>query len=111
MQGRPKDAKGKSNKLFNKTAALLTMKSGTQAAAQHWCGLYCFAAGLRRPIFSALQELFTFVHAAEFENSLAFFPPLGIIDEIVCGVALLPLLYTDLRAPGGVSEVTHFIPV
>ena len=51
-------APDKSHKFVCKTCALLSVSKASQVACQHWSGLYCFAAGFRRPLFSVLEEIF-----------------------------------------------------
>lgn len=46
----------KSHKLVNKTLALLSFKTVSQAPLQHWAGVYAFAAGFRRPLFSVYKK-------------------------------------------------------
>ena len=54
-------APDKGHKFVGKTCALLSVPKATQVACQHWSGLYCFAAGFRRPLFSVLEEIFSFI--------------------------------------------------
>ena len=46
----------KGMKLVLKTLVPFTFGQVSQTHVQHWCGLFCFAAGFRRPLFSILQE-------------------------------------------------------
>ena len=55
----------KTRNLFNRTLALLALQEVGQAAVQHWSGLFCFAAGFQRPLFSVLQDVFQFVSSYE----------------------------------------------
>ena len=43
--------RAKGHKLLNKTLALLSFPTVSQAPLQHWAGVFAFAAGFRRPIF------------------------------------------------------------
>ena len=52
-------ARGKSAKLAAKAVVLAALPRWLAAVVQHWVGLYCFGAMFRRPVFSALEELFT----------------------------------------------------
>ena len=66
------------------------------AAAQHVVGCLSFAAGFRRPVYAVLQDIFDVVAepGAEYVESSG-----GALDEIVWCSLLLPLCYTNLRAP------------
>eukprot|EP00971_Amphidinium_carterae_P325595 6455946-Amphidinium_carterae.1 len=89
-------------------------------ALQHWLGLFCFAAGFRRPAYSILQAVFDAVMGAEGEFRLSD----AMREEILSALMLLPLLHTDLGAElrstiscsdaspsgGGAAEATHFAP-
>ena len=44
----------KGMKLMLKTLTLLTFGQVSQTHVQHWCGLFCFASGFRRPLVSML---------------------------------------------------------
>ena len=50
-----------------RTCALLAEDQVTQVGCQHWSGLFCSAAGFRRPVFSILEEIFVFI--VEFETA------------------------------------------
>ena len=58
-------------------------------------GRLVFAAAFRRPLLAAMEEVFTFLHA----SSGTSVPSLKAYDEIVSMVALLPLAFTNVRAP------------
>lgn len=45
----------KAHRLINKTLALLSFPEVGQAPLQHWTGVYAFAAGFRRPLYSVVQ--------------------------------------------------------
>lgn len=116
--------RAKSHKLMNKTLALLSFPAVAQAPLQHWAGVYAFAAGFRRPLFSVLQELFTCI--SSFVDPLHEQQVLSpeVVDEILCGVLLLPLARVNLRAPlraslsisdasergGSAAEADSFVP-
>ena len=61
VRGSIQHARPKGHKLLLTTMALLTHKAPSQAALQHWAGVACFAAGFCRPVFSVLEEIFTFI--------------------------------------------------
>ena len=59
LSGRIMHSREKGFKMMLKTLALLTLDRVSRTHVQHWCGLFCFAAGFRRPLFSVLQEVFS----------------------------------------------------
>ena len=114
-------ARSKGEALVAKAAVLLGMEQWSGGALQHWVGCFCFGASFRRPIFAALEEVFTLAAAIEYGSG----PP-GVqhLDEILCAAILVPLMLTNLRAPlrlpiscsdaseagGGAAEADSFIP-
>ncbi|CAK0851598.1 unnamed protein product, partial [Prorocentrum cordatum] len=112
----------KSARLILKTAVLLSQEKWAQAALQHWAGTFCFGAKFRRPIFSTLQNAFTFLSADAWGRSALIEPPSEVWDELLVCCALIPLTFTSLRAPirktisaidasetgGGASEARKF---
>ena len=121
--GRVQYARDKGHKLFATTLALLSESLVTQANMQHWAGIACFAAGFRRPCFSALECIFTFISSTTWNSNPAQEIPLEVVDEMLCFCGLVPLCFTNLRAPirdkisisdaseqgGGATEATHFL--
>ena len=89
----------KGHQLFWKSVALATQAEWSLAAVQHWAGLACFAAGFRRPIFSVLQEVFTFITDARWDTCATLQPPAAVVDEVLVFCSLLPLCFSNLRAP------------
>jgi hypothetical protein len=88
----------KSHALSVKTLALLSMARTTQAPLQHWAGVYCFAAGFRRCLFSVLQDNFHEITAFTLPNSEQRIMTLDVQEEILVGALLLPLARTNIRA-------------
>ena len=116
-------APDKGHKFVGKTCALLSVPKATQVACQHWSGLYCVAAGFRRPLFSVLEEIFSFIVKMD-DSKLSEEPlPNAVRDEVLLAGLLMPLATTNLRAPlrekmsisdasefGGASaEASHFV--
>lgn len=113
----------KSMNLFGRTLARLSLDEVGQAPIQHWCGLLCFAAGFRRPLFSVLQDVFLCI--ADFEDSK--FQVISLLssvrDEFLLAAILLPFAGVNLRDPlrrsvsisdaseqgGGVAEATNIV--
>ena len=58
FNGRSMHSREKGMKVTLKTSVLFTFGQVSQTHVQHWCGLFCFASGFRRPLFSILQEVF-----------------------------------------------------
>ena len=58
-------------------------------------GRLVFAAAFRRPLLAAMEEIFVFMHGAGGTRV----PNVGAYDEVVAMVALLPLAFTNVRAP------------
>ena len=113
----------KVHRLIVKSLALLSLRAVPQAALQHWAGIFCFAANFRRPAYSVLQEVFAGIVAAGPGAVPSGFRGGAIIDEVVCGVGLLPFCRASLRAGirrvvsasdasesgGGASEARSFL--
>ena len=59
FNGRVMHSRDKGIKLMLKTFSSFGQASRTHV--QHWCGLFCFASGFRRPFFPVLQEVFPFM--------------------------------------------------
>ena len=89
----------KGHKFVGKTCALLSVPKASQVACQHWCGLFCFAAGFRRPLFAVLEQIFGFIVKMEDPGIPAAALPNAVQDEILVTGLLLPLASTNLRAP------------
>ena len=53
-------ALGKAHVFIERTSALLSEKKVTQVGCQLWSGLFCYATGFIRPLFSVLQDIFLF---------------------------------------------------
>ena len=113
----------KGHKFVGKTCALLSVRNVAQVACQHWAGVYCFAAGFRRPMFSVLEQFFTFIVEFEAKDKKMREMPNAVRDEALVAGLLIPLATTNLRAPvrktisisdasevGGASaEATRFV--
>ena len=124
-KGTLQHSRSKGHKFLQTTLALLAMKSPSQAALQHWAGTACFAAGFRRPIFSVLEEIFTFIGDPGWNRASRRRMPLPVFDEILVFTSLLPLCYTNLRAQvrplisisdaseggGGAAEASCFLEI
>ena len=89
-----------------KVLVLLTFGQVSQTHVQHWRGLFCFAAGFRRPLFSVLQEVFPFIQ--NFPEPLGFrfgggeeghylSLPASVLDELLIGAILSPFAFSNLR--------------
>ena len=79
-----------------KALALLSMREFGQAALQHWAGVYCFAAGFRRPLFCIMREIF---HAiTDYEDTVHDKCELSleVSEELLLGALLLPLAWCGL---------------
>ena len=115
-------SRNKVHKLIGKGLALLTKDAWAAPALQHWAGLFCFGASLRRLAFACLQNIFHWVcfDASDVHPSLM---PFSVL--VLMGAALSPLLYGNLRAPlrpvlsctdtsesgGGASEASSLFPM
>ena len=113
----------KGHNFIGKTCALLSVPKATQVACQHWCGLFCFAAGFKRPLFAVMEKIFSFIVQMEGPEIAAAALPNEVRDEILVAGLLLPLAFTNLRAPlrqtnpitdaseygGAAAEATRFI--
>lgn len=122
LLGRVQHARDKGFMIMATTLTLLSKDLVTQANMQHWAGIACFAAGFRRPSFSVLESIFTFISSESWVRYPSQPIPLDVIDEMLCFCGILPLCYTNLRAPirpkisisdaseqgGGAAEATHF---
>ncbi len=51
-------AREKGFRMYNRTLALLSLPEVPQVSCQHWAGFFCFMAQFRRPVFSAVQDIF-----------------------------------------------------
>ena len=54
--------RSKGHKFIAKSLCVLSLDKVNQATVQHWSGCFCFLASFRRPLFSVVQEVFTFIH-------------------------------------------------
>lgn len=93
-----------------------------EAALRHWCGNAAFACQFRRPLFAILQQV---CWEAEDLSLGVRAPSLSAFGEVLLFSMLLPLTFTNLRAPvrgiisatdasedgGAASEATRFLPV
>ena len=89
----------KGHKFVGKTCALLSVPKATQVACQHCSCLYCFAASFRRPLFSVLEEIFSFIVKMDDSSLPADTLPNAVRDEVLLAGLLMPLATTNLRAP------------
>ena len=111
----------KSHSILWRGLGLLSMDTWTEGALRHWGGNAAFAAQFRRPVFSILQSVFTLM--PELAGSPRP-PSRASFDEVLVFTSLLPLCYTNLRAPlrrtlsctdaseegGGACEAKLFVP-
>ena len=123
LVGTLRHGRQKALKLICKSVVLVGEPTWSQGAVQHWAGLFCFAAGFRRVLYAAMQEVFPFIQSFEVDGSQKLAPPLGVLDEVIACACLLPLAYTNLRAPirrtisssdaspsgGGAAEAKEFV--
>ena len=92
-------APDKGHSFVAKTCALLSVPKATQVICQHWSGLFCFAAGFRRPLFAGLEQIFSFIVEMDSKVDSASTLPNGVRDEILLAGLLVPLAFSNLRAP------------
>ena len=123
--GRVQHARDKGLKLMATTLVLLAKDFVTQANMQHWAGVACFAASFRRPSFSVLESIFTFISCDSWSKHQQQSIPPEVIDEMLCFCGVLPFCFTNLRAPirpkisisdaselgGGAAEASHFTEI
>jgi len=84
----------KSADLLWKGMALLSQKTWTRHAVQHWAGKACFAAAFRRPLLSVLNAVF----GEALAMTEAFVASVEAKEEVLLFVILLPLAGTNLRS-------------
>ena len=106
FNGRITHSREKGMKLMLKTLILLTFGQVSQTHVQHWCGLFCFASGFRRPLFSILQEVPPFIQNSPEPLGSRFgkgeeghyqFLPTSVVDELMVGAILSPFAFASLR--------------
>ena len=108
FNGRIMHSREKGMKLTLKTlhVVLLTFGQVSQTHVQHWCGLFCFASGFCRPLFSILQEVVPFIQnfpeplGSRFGKSNEGhyrFLPTSVIDDLMIGAILSPFAFANLR--------------
>ena len=106
FNGRITHSREKGIKLMLKILVLLTFGQVSQTHVQHWCGLFCFASGFRRPLFPILQEVLPFIQnfpepfGSRFgkgENGLYQSMPTSVMDELMIGAILVPSAFANLR--------------
>ena len=85
-------APDKSHKFVGKTCSLLSVPKASQLACQHWAGIYCVAAGFRRPLFSALEHLFSFIVKLDESKLPEEVLPNAVRDEILVAGLFMPWL-------------------
>ena len=90
-------AREKGSRMFNRTLALLSLPEVPQVSCQHWVGIFCFMAQFRRPVFSAVQDLFPFIVSFSEDQSERRTLPPQVFDEILLGSLLAPLAFSNLR--------------
>lgn len=78
---------------------MLSLPEVSQAPLQHWAGIFAFAAGFRRPLFSILESMFTLIVSYEDVVSQKQVLPDSVIDEVLVAAFVDPFVRTDLRAP------------
>ncbi|CAK0791571.1 unnamed protein product, partial [Prorocentrum cordatum] len=86
----------KMHKTTQKGLAFAALLSWTAGALGHFVGAACFAGQFWRPLFSILQEVFFEFRALEGGRKA---PDLEAFDEVLLFTILLPLAYSNLRAP------------
>ena len=97
----------KGHKFVGKTCALLTVPKATQVACQHWSGLFCFAAGFRRPLFAVLEQIFGFIVEMEDPGIPAAALPNAVRGEVLLAGLLLP---PQICEPSCGSEFRYQMP-
>ena len=61
----------------------------TQVGCQHWSGLFCYATGFIRPLFSVLQDIFLFIVDFDKSDQTACRMPEPVRDEVLVKQKLL----------------------
>ena len=89
----------KGHGLVAKSVALLTVPRVTQVACQHWAGVFCFAAGFRRPLFAVAEQIFAFIVKLDDRKGALEVLPNEVRDEVLVAGLLTPLAFSNLRAP------------
>ena len=89
----------KSHQFVGRTCALLAEDQVTQVGCQHWTGLYCFSAGFRRPLFSVVESIFTFIIGFESSGEKSAPLPREVRDEVLLAGLLAPMAFSNLRCP------------
>lgn len=89
-------ARDKSAKITMCTLSLRSIDLVSQASVQHWAGLFCFAAGFRRPLFAAVQDIFPFICSCEDVVRGRQAWPASVIDEMLSATSLLFLALQNL---------------
>ena len=92
-------APAKGHSFVAKTCALLSVPKATQVTCPHWAGLFCFAAGFRRPLFAVLEQIFAFIVEMDTKVVSASALPNDVRDEILLAGLLVRLAFSNLRAP------------
>eukprot|EP00971_Amphidinium_carterae_P338861 6476390-Amphidinium_carterae.1 len=79
---------------------LVTRRSCLGISWRQWCGRAVFLSVFRRPMLSALQCAFHVFGRAEQSVDVVMDPEFPMaVEELAVFVALLPLCFSDLRAP------------
>ena len=131
FNGRIMHSREKGMTVMLKTLVLFTFGQVSQTHVQHWCGLFCFASGFRRPLFSILQEICPFMENSpepsgsrfgKGESGLYQPLPISVMDELMIGAILNPFAFSNLRCKvrgiiscsdasehgGAAAEACHF---
>ncbi|CAK0814125.1 unnamed protein product, partial [Prorocentrum cordatum] len=85
--------------LAGKSLVLASTRGWPKGALQRWAGLFGFAAGFGRPLYSVLQEVFPFLADSNWDRVVAQPPPDDVLAEVLVGGLLLPMAFVNLRAP------------
>ena len=81
----------KGHSFVAKTCAILSVQKSTQVICQHWAGLFCFAAGFRRPLFAVLEQFVSFIVEMDSRHDSAAILPNEVRDEILVAGRRAPL--------------------
>ena len=120
FNGRITHSREKSMKLMLKTLVLLTFGQVSQTHVQHWCYLFCIAAGFRRPLFSILQEVPPFIQNCSKPLGFRFCKseeghysplPASVLDELLPGATLSPfVVFLICAAKAGILSAARMPP-
>jgi hypothetical protein len=78
---------------------MLALPAVPQVVAQHWAGMYCFLCSFRRPLFSVVQDIVSFICSFSEDPWERKELPEAVCDEMLLGALLAPMGFSNLRAP------------